>query len=215
MKILVTGFDPFGGSEINPAIEVVKRLPDELNGATIIKLKIPTVFHKGVDVIIEEMNKVEPDYVISLGQAGGRYGITPERVAINLDDARIPDNEGNQPIDTPIQPDGDTAYFSQLPIKAMVQAMKKAGIPASISNTAGTFVCNHVMYQILYLTHTEFIKTKAGFIHIPFLPEQAVNRPETASMSLDDMVKGITVAMETIITFHGKDDLKEIGGAIS
>ena len=212
MKILVTGFDPFGEEKINPAAEVVKMLPEEIGGAEIIKLEIPTVFHKSVELIKEVLKKGEPDYVISIGQAGGRFGITPERVAINLDDARIPDNEGNQPIDARIRFDGENAYFSQLPIKAMVQAMQKAGIPASISHTAGTFVCNHVMYQVLHLTHTEFTKTKAGFIHIPFLPEQVIDRPGTPSMNLNDMVRGISVAIEAMIEFHGKEDLKVIGG---
>ncbi|MFS8652668.1 MAG: pyroglutamyl-peptidase I [Caldibacillus sp.] len=212
MKILVTGFDPFGGDQTNPAIEAVKRLPDEIKGAKIIKLEIPTVFGKSAEVVEAAMEKENPDYVVHIGQAGGRYGITPERVAINIDDARIHDNEGNQPIDQVIQPNGENAYFSQLPIKAMVTYMKKIGLPASVSNTAGTFVCNHIMYQSLHLTHTKFPNTKAGFIHVPFLPEQVVDRPETPSMSLDDIVKGLTAAIEAIVDFHGKEDLKVIGG---
>src|SRR5699024_9653400 len=137
MKILITGFDPFAGEKINPAIEVVNRLPDEINGAVIIKLEVPTVFGKSAAVVKEAMQKEQPDYVISIGQAGGRFGMTPERVAINQDDASIPDNDGNHPIDAPIQPNGERAYFSQLPIKAMVKSMRNAGVPASISNTAG------------------------------------------------------------------------------
>jgi pyroglutamyl-peptidase len=213
MKILVTGFDPFGGDTTNPAIEAVKRLPNEIKGAAIIKLEIPTVFEKSAAVVKEAMRKEQPDYVLNIGQAGGRFGLTPERVAINQDDARIPDNEGNQPIDTAIKPDGESAYFSQLPIKAMVAAMKNIGVPASVSNTAGTFVCNHIMYQTLYLTQTEFPNTKAGFMHIPFLTEQVIDRAEMASMSLDDMVKGITAAIEAIVAYDGKEDLKTIGGA--
>src|SRR5699024_21227 len=139
MKILVTGFDPFGGEKINPAIEAVKLLPNTIKGAEIEKLEIPTVFHKSADVVREKMNEFKPDVVLNIGQAGGRMGLTPERVAINQDDARIPDNEGNQPIDVAIQEDGQPAYFTKLPIKAMVEAMKNAGIPASVSNTAGTF----------------------------------------------------------------------------
>lgn len=213
MKILVTGFDPFGGDNTNPSIEAVNKLRDEIAGAKIIKLEIPTVFGKSASVLKKAMISEQPDYVLNIGQAGGRFGLTPERVAINLDDARIPDNEGNQPIDKIIKANGENAYFSQLPIKAMVEAIHNAGLPASISNTAGTFVCNHIMYQVLYLTHTEFLNTKAGFMHIPFLPEQVVNRPGMASMSLDDLVKGITASIEAIIEFHGKDDLKVIGGA--
>lgn len=214
MKILVTGFDPFGGEKTNPAIEVVKGLPDEINGAQIIKLEIPTVFGKSAEVMKEAMEKEQPDYVLNIGQAGGRFGLTPERVAINQDDARIPDNEGNQPIDTVIQEDGESAYFSQLPIKAMVSAIQQEGLPASVSNSAGTFVCNHVMYQAIYLNHKQFPNTKAGFMHVPFLTEQVVNRAGTASMSIADIIKGTIASISAIAEFDGKEDLKTIGGAI-
>ena len=147
MKILVTGFDPFGGEPTNPAIESVKRIDDNIEGAEIIKLEIPTVFHKAADVVEAKIKEVKPDVVLSIGQAGGRYGIAVERVAINQDDARIEDNEGNQPIDVAIREDGAPAYFSTLPIKAMVEEIKKENLPANVSNTAGTFVCNHIMYQ--------------------------------------------------------------------
>lgn len=212
MKILVTGFDPFGDDVINPAIEAVKKLPDTIDGVEIIKLEIPTVFYKSADVVKEKIEKEHPDYVLNIGQAGGRYELTPERVAINVDDARIADNEGQQPIDKPIKEDGDPAYFSQLPIKAMVDYMKKENIPASVSNSAGTFVCNHIMYQTLYLAMTQFPDIKAGFMHIPFLPEQVVERPNTPAMALDDIVKGITASLKAIIAFDGKEDLETIGG---
>ena len=153
MKILITGFDPFGGESVNPALEAVKKLPDTILGQEVIKIEIPTVFRKALEKIEENIEKHNPDVVISVGQAAGRFGITPERVAINIDDARIQDNEGNQPIDFSIYEDGENAYFSNLPIKAMVKEMIDNGIPASVSNTAGTFVCNHVMYGILYLIY--------------------------------------------------------------
>lgn len=212
MKILVTGFDPFGDDSINPAIEAVKLLPDEINGAEIIKLEIPTVFYKSADVVSEAIEKEQPNYVLNIGQAGGRAELTPERVAINMDDARIEDNEGQQPIDVAIREDGESAYFSKLPIKAMVDYMKKENVPASVSNTAGTFVCNHIMYQTLYLAMTDYPEVKAGFMHIPFLPEQVLNRPNTPSMALDDIVHGITASLEAIIDFDGKADLETIGG---
>ncbi|MEG0254245.1 pyroglutamyl-peptidase I [Vagococcus sp.] len=212
MKILVTGFDPFGNDTMNPAIEAVKRLPDSINGATIIKLEIPTVFGKSADVVREAMSQHDVDYVLNIGQAGGRFDLTPERVAINLDDARIPDNEKNQPIDVPIKKEGESAYFSQHPVKAMVTAIKNAGLPASVSNSAGTFVCNHIMYQSLYLTHKEFPKAKAGFMHVPFLPEQVLERPGMPAMSLEDITRGIVAAIEAIVSFDGKEDLKVIGG---
>ena len=136
MKILVTGFDPFGGEKVNPALEAVKSLPSIIHGAEIRWVEIPTVFYKSAEVLEAEINRHQPDVVLCIGQAGGRASLTPERVAINQDDARIPDNQGNQPIDTPIRLDGEAAYFSTLPIKAMVQAIKEEGLPASVSNTA-------------------------------------------------------------------------------
>ncbi len=213
MKILVTGFDPFGGEKINPAIEAVKLLPNTIKGAEIEKLEIPTVFHKSADVVREKMNEFKPDVVLNIGQAGGRMGLTPERVAINQDDARIPDNEGNQPIDVAIQEDGQPAYFTKSPIKAMVEAMKNAGIPASVSNTAGTFVCNHIMYQTLYLVDKEFPEAKAGFMHIPFMTEQVLDKPNQPAMSLTDMARGIEAAIEAIVEYNDKDDIQAVGGA--
>ena len=141
MKILLTGFDPFGGESINPSWEVVRRIPQNIKGAEIKGIQIPTVFQKSFEVLKNEIEIFQPDVVICVGQAGGRQGITPERIAINIDDARIADNEENQPIDFPIQEDGESAYFSTLPIKAMVDKMTSSGFPASVSNTAGTFVC--------------------------------------------------------------------------
>ena len=211
MKVLVTGFEPFGGEKVNPALEAIKGLPSEIHGAEVSWLEVPTVFHKSAQVLEEEMSRYQPDFVLCIGQAGGRSSLTPERVAINQDDARIPDNEGNQPIDLPIRQDGASAYFSSLPIKAMVQAIKMVGLPASISNTAGTFVCNHLMYQALYLAEKKFPHVKAGFMHIPYMMEQVVNRPTTPAMSLVDIRRGIEVAIGAIIE-HGDQDLKLVGG---
>lgn len=212
MKILVTGFDPFGGEEINPAIEAVKLLPDTIQGADIIKLEIPTVFHKAAQVLTSKALDVQPDVILNIGQAGGRTSLSVERVAINQDDARIPDNEGNQPIDQPIQELGQPAYFSTLPIKAMVSRIQEAGYPALISNSAGTFVCNHIMYQSLYLVQNELPETKAGFIHIPYMSEQVLDKPGQPSMALGDMAKGIEAAIEAIVDFHNKNDLRITGG---
>ena len=137
MKILITGFDPFGGETVNPAYEAVKLLPDTIAGAEIIKLEVPTRFHRAGAVLEDAMQRHKPDAVICVGQAGGRAAITPEKVAINLMDGRIPDNTGYQPVDVPIREDGETAYFTSLPVKAMVQRMRDAGIPAAVSYTAG------------------------------------------------------------------------------
>ena len=212
MKILVTGFDPFGGEKVNPALEAVKSLPSKIRGAEIAWVEIPTVFYKASEVLEAEIEKYQPDVVLCIGQAGGRASLTPERVAINQDDARIPDNQGNQPIDTPIREDGQAAYFSTLPIKAMVKAIKEEGLPATVSNTAGTFVCNHLMYQALYLADKKFPNMRAGFMHIPYMTEQVVNKPNTASMCLTDIVRGIEVAIGAIVD-HKDNDLKLVGGA--
>lgn len=212
MKILVTGFDPFGGEKVNPALEAVKSLPSVIHGAEIRWVEIPTVFYKSAEVLEAEIVRYQPDVVLCIGQAGGRASLTPERVAINQDDARIPDNQGNQPIDTPIRLDGEAAYFSTLPIKAMVQAIKEDGLPATVSNTAGTFVCNHLMYQALYLADKKFPNMRAGFMHIPYMTEQVINKPNTASMNLVDIVKGIEAAIGAIVDYKDKD-LKIVGGA--
>ncbi|HFI0135336.1 TPA: pyroglutamyl-peptidase I [Streptococcus suis] len=213
MKIIVTGFDPFGGEAINPALETIKSLPKTIAGAEMIIVQVPTVFDKAARVLEEKMAEHKPDAVLCIGQAGGRADLTPERVAINQDDARIPDNEGQQPIDRTIRPDGPAAYFSTLPIKAMVEAIRSAGIPSSVSNTAGTFVCNHLMYQALYLSEKQFPKTKAGFLHIPYLPEQVVDKPGLPSMSLETIVKGIEAAISALVAYADKEDIKTVGGA--
>lgn len=212
MKILVTGFDPFGGEPINPAIESVKRLPDNIAGAEIIKLEIPTVRKKSLEKIEKAINEHNPDVILSIGQAGGRFDISIERVGINLDDFRIPDNEGNQIIDEPVFPDGENSYFVKLPVKAMVQNVQKNDIPASVSYTAGTFVCNHVLYGVLYLIEKKYKGKKSGFIHIPFLPQQVIDKRNMPSMELNTIVKGLTAAIEAIV--KNNEDIKEVGGTV-
>ena len=212
MKVLITGFDPFGGESVNPALEAVKALPDTIVGAEIIKLEIPTVFRKSLEKIEENIIKHSPDIVISIGQAGGRFGVTPERVAINIDDARIEDNEKNQPIDITIFEDGETAYFTNLPIKAMVKEMQDGGIPASVSNTSGTFVCNHVMYGIMYMIDKKYPNIKGGFIHVPYIPSQVVTNPNMPSMSASDITKGLELSIKAAV--ENKEDVKAVGGEI-
>ena len=210
-KVLVTGFDPFGGEPVNPALMSVMQLPDEILGVQIIKKEIPTVFDKSIEVLYLTLKEEQPDMVICVGQAGGRPNITVERVAINQDDARIPDNEGAQPIDRTIFAEGPAAYFATLPIKAMVQNMKAAGIPAAVSNTAGTFVCNHIMYGALHFAATQQPSLKAGFVHIPYVPMQTVDKPTMPSMSVADIVTGLTILIETGINVD--QDVKVTGGA--
>lgn len=210
MKVLVTGFDPFGGESINPAWEAVKVIKDEIAGAEVVKMQIPTVVGKSIAKIHDKMVEINPDIVIAVGQAGGRFGVTPERVAINVTDARIPDNEGNQPIDEPIFEGGDAAYFSNLPVKAMVQEIKDAGYPSTLSNTAGTYICNHVMYGILYYIQKEFPNARGGFIHVPYAASQVINKPNTASMAIADITASLEAAIKAAVEHQA--DIKAIGG---
>ena len=197
MKLLLTAFTPFDGEKINPALEAVKLVKDRIGNLLIVKLEVPTVFGKSIDTVREAIEREKPDFVLSIGQAGGRAEITPERVAINLDDARIPDNEGNQPIDEPIFPDGENAYFSTLPVKAMVEAIRKEGLPSSLSNSAGTYVCNHLMYGVLYYLDKR-PGMKAGFIHVPYIPEQTKNKKEMPALELSGIVRGLEAAITAI-----------------
>ena len=210
MKIIVTGFDPFGGEKINPSIECVKALP-EIEGVELFRVELPTVFKESAIRLNEVINDVKPDAVLCVGQAGGRPGVTMERIAINVDDARIPDNISQQPIDEVIQLDGEAAYFTTLPIKRIVNAIRKAGIPAEVSNTAGTFVCNHIMYQALFAATKADKSFKAGFMHIPFIPEQTTDKP---SLPIEESIKALQIAIETIRDYLHDEDIKVQEGAI-
>ncbi|HLR20990.1 MAG TPA: pyroglutamyl-peptidase I [Tissierellaceae bacterium] len=213
MKILVTGFDPFGGEETNPAYQAVKLLPDKILDNEIIKLEIPTVFSKSPIVVEEAIKKYNPDVVLNIGQAGGRSSISVERVAINLAEARIPDNDNEQPINERLQKDGENAYFATIPVKAMVKNIREHNIPANISYTAGTYVCNSIMYHVLYMTHTKYKDIRAGFIHVPFSTKQATKKKDgTPSMSIETISKGLEYAIEAII--EDKDEDNEVMGTI-
>jgi pyroglutamyl-peptidase len=210
MKLLLTAFDPFGGDKINPALEAVKLVPNKIGDVIVLKKEIPTVFGKAIQVVAAEMEKERPDVVFCIGQAGGRFELTPERVAINVNDARIPDNEGKQPIDKPIFEDGAAAYFSLLPVKAIVAEIRSIGLPAMVSNSAGTFVCNHIMYGVLYHIDKSYPGMRGGFMHVPFIPEQVVERPNTPCMSQPDIARGIEAAIRAIAAH--KDDIYMAGG---
>ena len=202
MRILITGFAPFGGESINPSYEAVKLLPDLIDNCHVIKLEIPCVFYESLSVLEDAIRSHSPHLVLCVGQAGGRFCVTPERVAINLDDARIPDNSGSQPIDTPIFDDGPNAYFSTLPIKAMADAVRAAGIPAAVSNSAGTYVCNHVMYGLLHLLVTvpEFAGIRGGFVHVPFATEQILDKPDKPSLSMRQITEGLLSCVRACIS---------------
>jgi pyroglutamyl-peptidase len=210
VKILLTAFDPFGGDSVNPASEALNLINLEHEDLEIIKFIVPTVFYKSIDTVTEVIEKEQPDVVLCLGQAGGRKEITPERVAINLDDARICDNEGNQPIDTKIYEDGESAYFATIPIKAIVQKITEANLPSSVSNSAGTFVCNHLMYGVLYYISKHHYNMKAGFLHIPYMTKQVKDMEDKPALPLNQIVQGIELAIEAIACH--KVDIITTGG---
>ena len=208
--VLVTGFDPFGGQSVNPSWHAVH----SLHGSTIldhqvIGAELPTVFGQSVQVLRDLLRQHRPTLVLCTGQAGGRASISLERIAINVDDARIPDNAGARPIDVPVVAQGPAAYFTSLPIKAMLQAMLQQGINAEVSQTAGTFVCNHVFYGLMHeLALPEWKDTRGGLVHVPWLPEQG-----QPSMRLDEIVEGLKVAIQCAITTHR--DIKKEAGALN
>ncbi len=176
-------------------------IPNEVAGAQIIKIEIPTVFEESAKVLEASMKEHQPDIVICIGQAGGRSAVSFERVAINLAEARIPDNKGNQPIGVKLEEDGETAYFTSLPIKAMMKNVQDHGLPAYISYTAGTFVCNDIMYRLLYMIDKEFSGVKGGFIHVPFEPTQVIDRPVgTPSMPIQTIADSLIYAVEAAVT---------------
>lgn len=213
MKILITGFDAFGGEKINPASLILDKIGDEIDGHKMEKLLLPTKFVGSADILEKKIAQTRPDIIISLGQAGGRSEITVERVAINIADASIADNDGKMPIDEKIRWDGENAYFSTLPIKAIVENLRKEEIPASVSNSAGTYVCNFIMYNDLYFAD-KYKNISAGFIHVPYLPVQVLDKRNMASMSLENMVKAVEIIIKTSIAYKGKEDLAKAEGRI-
>lgn len=190
-KLLITGFDPFGGETVNPSWEAVRLLPEEIGACRLTKLQIPTVFGRAAETVLAASEKLQPDVILFIGQAGGRSGITPEVVGINLREARLPDNAGNQPTDVPVVENGPAAYFATVPVRAMVKAVNDAGISAALSYSAGTFVCNDVLYSLLH--HYHGTATKVGFVHVPFLPEQA--EENVPAMPLEQMTAALTAAI--------------------
>lgn len=187
-KLLITGFDPFNNQSMNPSWEAVKRLPEVIGEYELCKLQIPTVFGSAAQAVLERARALQPDVILCVGQAGGRDAVTPERIAVNIRDARIPDNEGRICSGEPVAAEGPAAYFATVPVEAMRDAVKNASIPAAISNTAGTFVCNDVLYTLLHHFHGS--PTRVGFIHVPYLPEQG-----SPNLPLEDTVKALEAAI--------------------
>ena len=187
-KLLITGFDPFGGESVNPSWEAVKLLPETIGDYQLHKLQIPTIFGTAAETVLAEAQRILPDVIICVGQAGTRAAVTPERVGINIRDARISDNAGVSPKEETIVPGGPDGYFSTLPIKAMATAIEQTGLPGTVSNTAGTFVCNDTLYTLLH--HYHGTQIRCGFIHVPWLPEQG-----NPSLTLEQTVLALTAAI--------------------
>jgi pyroglutamyl-peptidase len=211
-RILITGFEPFDGATRNPswdAAQLVAATPPD--GLDVVAVQLPCVFGDAIEALRSAVLRHDADLVVCTGQAGGRPDITVERVAVNVDDARIPDNAGHVPIDEPIVKDGPVAYFSTVPVKACVAAVREAGLPASVSQTAGTFVCNHVFYGLMHLIATERPQTRGGFIHVPFLPEQVTDgqQPSLPAATIAEALRVITATAATVHT-----DIRAVGGAI-
>jgi pyroglutamyl-peptidase len=197
--ILLTGFAPFGGEAVNPSWDAVARLDGEiLDGHRIVARCLPVEFGAALDALHAAMQETSPDLVLSVGQAGGRAQLSLERIAINVDDARIPDNAGAAPIDAPIVADGPAAYFATLPIKAMLAALREAGIPVEVSQTAGTYVCNHVFYGLMHALRDTPVR--GGFLHIPYAPEQAARTPGAPSLPVDTVVAALRIALRTALS---------------
>ena len=219
--VLLTGFEPFDSDCINPSWEAVRsldgwrcELPDG-DAALVHARRIPCVFGAALRSLDQAIDELRPQLVLAIGQAGGRSEITPERVAINIDDGRICDNAGCRPIDLPVVEGAPAAYFSTLPIKALVHELRAAGIPASVSNSAGTFVCNHLFFGLMHRLATRPAAggTCAGFIHIPLMPEQAARLPGALpSLALETVVAALRIAVRTALSV--REDIRESGGAL-
>jgi pyroglutamyl-peptidase len=210
--VLVTGFEPFDGDDTNPSWEACTRLPREIERLRVEVCRVPCEFRRAIEVVAAAIERHRPSIVLCLGLASGRTHMGVERVAINIDDARIPDNAGMQPIDEPIAANGPPAYFATVPVKAMVAAMHEKGVPAEVSNTAGTFVCNHLMYGVLHFLAASGLATRAGFIHVPCDEALALSKRGMASMSLATMARGVEAA---IAAAHAHaEDIAASGGAL-
>lgn len=213
MKALVAGFEPFGDDPVNPAMEVLRRLPPRLGELGLATRVLPTAFGRAIGALADGIEATAPDFVLCLGLAGGRAALSLERVALNVDDARIADNDGRQPIDLPIVAGGPAAYFATLPIKAATAALRQAGLPAVVSNSAGTFVCNHVFYGLMHLAATRRPGLRGGFLHLPYLPSQAARHDAAPSMALKEIVRGVEIVLR--IAADRTEDIAAAEGTIS
>ena len=211
--VLVTGFEPFGGERTTPSWDICAQLGPEIAGMRVETCRVPCEFRHSIEVVATAIDRLHPLLVICLGQAGGRARLGVERVAINVDDARIPDNDGAQPVDELIAANGPPAYFASVPIKAMAAAMRAAGAPTEISNSAGTYVCNHLMYGVLHYLAASGHRARAGFIHVPYSEEQVLDKSDAPCMAVATMVKGVRAAIAA--AREHRHDIKAAEGALS
>lgn len=213
-SILLTGFEPFGGEHLNPSALVAQSLHGQhIGGWPVTGLVLPCVFGQAIDMLEQSLAAERPALVLSLGQAGGRPGVTVERIAVNRNDARIPDNAGAQPMDRPVVPGAPAAYFSRLPVKALVAALQADGVPAAESLSAGSFVCNHLFFGLMHAVRLRR-SVQAGFVHLPWLPEQVAERPEAFALPLDTQVHAVRSLLATALQWRGRGDLQRVGGAL-
>lgn len=213
-RVLLTGFQPFGGESINPAwVSVREMTGKKFLDYEIVTGEIPVTRYAALEETEKLILQYEPEIVINVGQAGGSLEMRVERIGINCDDYSIPDNDGNQPLGEPVFQEGPAAYFVTVPIKAMVQGMVKAGVPAIVSNSAGTYLCNHICYGVAHMAATRYPHLLTGFIHIPFLPEQAAGKRGRPSMALTTLVTGLEAAVTAAIQFKN-GDIDAEGGAL-
>ena len=194
MKALVTGFEPFGGESVNASLEVVRRLPARIGALDIVTVQLPTSYARALPVLEAAIAREQPGLVLSLGQANGRAALCVERVAVNIQDAEIADNDGARPVEAPVVAGGPAAYLATLPVRAAVASLRAAELPAQLSMSAGTFVCNHVFYGLMHLAAARAHAWRGGFLHVPCLPQQAA--PGTPSMALDDILRGVVIVLE-------------------
>lgn len=213
MKALVTGFEPFGGDRINPSLLAVGRLKRRISGVAVHTARLPCSFAHSAGLLRAAIEETKPDIVLCVGLAGGRAELCLERVAINVQDARIKDNDGRQPIDKPVVKDGPAAHFATLPVKACVAEMRKAGLPAAVSNTAGTFVCNHIFYALMDIAAGHPLPMRGGFLHVPYIPEQVARASSAPSMALADIVQGIEIVVA--VSAARTSDVHTVEGRIS
>ncbi len=198
IRILVTGFEPFGGETVNPSWEAVQQLSGQAADAEITRVLVPTTYAGSIETVMEAQERCRPQAIVMVGQAGGRTGLSLERIGVNLDEADAPDNAGVAHRGVPIEAAGPAAYFATLPLSELVQCLQGAGIPAGISNSAGLFVCNHLLYGVLHRLSAAGLPVRAGFVHVPFLPEQVAGKQGIPSMALNVMVRGLDLVIQEL-----------------